>query len=950
MPGYCSPVRLSLERYRAHDEASPSTGVSVLEGSVVTVGTYTCSLEETDSGSIRLLGGKGANLGRLTRANLPVPRAFCVNTRAYQRFIETNSLLAPILGALEGLDYDDATAIDRSAVGIRQMIIAADTPADIDDAIRSAYAELASQLGEDMLVSVRSSATAEDLPGMSFAGQQDTYLNIHGVDCVLDHVKRCWASLWTDRAVSYRYRQGFRHEDVLLAVVVQEMFPSEVAGVMFTANPITSNADEIFLNTSWGLGEAIVSGRVNPDQYIIDKHSLAIKDKSLHDKLVMTVRREDGQGSVEVEVPEDIRSVETLPDEKIKELTEIGLRIEEHFGFPQDIEWGYSGGRFAILQSREVTAADIDFREGIEAWQTPAALAELTSERWVWSRAYSDELQTGPSTPIMYTFGQPHRIKTRLHAFEFLGIDDFAGYKPENYLDMPLFRWYGARAYYNTHFEREWLRIFIPPFARDDAALWPFPEEEREEIRNMPFNWWRFFRMLLKLEFSHPTRSLLGSTHYLYDNFEDWISHADAVWANYDIESATSAKELFLTLVQGRRENELDENVALPFNFYLYVLPHGLKKLCEMWCDDEEGRVFSCLIAGQHTPTSEQNIAVWELSRKLRQSPVLTELMKKDDSKEILESLEDSEDGRRFKADFDAFLGEFGHRGANERDPFHFRWGQKPEMVFPTLKPLLALGEEDGPKALEERLQERMLRTKAECLRKIRKQPAGSLKAAFFKWYLELVQDYFYYRDWERFQNDKDTMRLRPLLNKVGRMFVERNLMEDEEDVFFLGIQEVIAADDGKMSAEEVEVRVRARRRVYERYTHKEPPKYVRGWETFDDGQLPDDGQGLRGMAASSGVVTGRARVCRSLAEISRIEKNDILITTATDPAWTTVFSIIGGVVVETGGVVSHAVMISREYGIPCVANLTRACDLIPDGQMISVDGSNGRVIVHEAE
>jgi phosphohistidine swiveling domain-containing protein len=914
------------------------------------VGKYTNHLDEIDSGSLQLVGGKGANLGELVRAKLPVPQAFCVNTLAYQELIEANSLQAPILDVLVGLDYDDAPEIECRAVAIRKLIVDADTPAEIDGAIRSAYSQLESELGKDVLVSVRSSATAEDLPGTSFAGQQDTYLNIYGADAVVEHVKRCWASLWTDRAISYRNRQGFRHEDVLLAVVVQEMFPSEVAGVMFTANPVTSNPHEIFVNSSWGLGEAIVSGRVNPDQYIVDKDSLAIKEKSLQEKLVMTARREDGQGSSEVAVPADLRSGETLSDEQIKELSEIGLRIEAHYGFPQDIEWGFSGGRFAILQSREVTAADIDFHEGMEGWQTPVALAELTNERWIWSRAYSDELQTGPSTPLFYTFAQPHRIKTKLLALEYVGIDEFAGYKSENYNDMPLFRWYGARAYYNTALEKEWIRIFIPPFARDEVALLPFPEEQREEIRNMPFNWWKFAKMMVKLEFTHPTRSLLGSTHFLFDNFERWVDQANEVWDGYDIDSAGSMGELFMTLLKGREENQLDENVALPFNFYLYVLPHGLKKLCEMWCDDEDDQIFNALIAGQHTPTGEQNIAVWGLSRKIVASPVLMELMEKEDSKEILDSLADSEDGRRFKADFDEFLEEFGHRGANERDPVHFRWRQKPENVIPALKPLLTLSDADSPAAFEKRLNDRMLRTKDECLRKVRKLPVGSLKSAFFKWYLELVQEYFYYRDWERFQNDKDGMHFRPLLTGVGRMFVKRGLLEDEEDIFFLGIQEVVATDQGNMSVKDIAIRVRARRRVHARYTHKEPPKYVRGWETFDDDRLPDDGKGLRGTAASSGMITGRARVCRSLDQISTIEKGDILVTVATDPAWTTVFSIVGGVVVETGGVVSHAVMISREYGIPCVANLGEACDLIPDGRTITVDGSSGRVLIHEDE
>jgi pyruvate,water dikinase len=914
------------------------------------VDRYISKLNDVDSDSLSIVGGKGANLGELCQAGFPIPRAFCVNTLAYRQLIEKNSLAESLLALLDGLDYDDPAEIEACAGRIRQSILGADMPEDVEDAIRGGYAELEKELGPNGAVSIRSSATAEDLPGMSFAGQQDTYLNIHGLDAVLDHVQQCWASLWTDRAISYRHRQGVGNADVLLAVIVQEMFPSEVAGVMFTANPMTSDPGEILLNVSWGLGEAIVSGRVNPDQYILSKDSLEIKEKELHEKKVMTVRREEGQGSLEVEVPAENRALETLTDEKIRELARIGLEIEAHYLFPQDIEWGYAEGRFAILQSREVTAADIDLHEGMEAWQTPAARAELTKERWLWSRAYSDELQTGPSTPLMYTFAEPHRIKTKLLALEFAGIDEFAGYKSENYLDMPLFRWYGSRAYYNTALEKEWIRIFIPPFARDEIALLPFPEEERDEIKNMPFNYWQFFRMLLKLEFSHPTRSLLGSTHFLYENFENWVEHANRVWDDFDIESAGSVRELFMTLVKGREGNELDENVALPFNFYLYVLPHALRKLCEMWCDDREGKLFSRLIAGQHTPTAEQNIAVWELSRKIAKSPQLMKLMEKEDPREILDSLEDSEEGRRFQTELDEFLREYGHRGAPERDPYHFRWIQKKEMVFPTLKPLLHLGEDDSPGALEKRLHGRMLETKEECLRKVRKQPLGSLKAAFFKWYLELVQDYFYYRDWERFQNDRDGLHFRPLLTAVGRIFVERGLLRDEEDVFFLGIQEVMEVDAGNMNSKEIEIRIRARRRVYERYTHQEPPKYIRGWKKFDDDQLPDDGKGLRGMGASGGIVTGSARVCRSLDEISRVKKGDILVTIATDPAWTTVFSLIGGVVVETGGVVSHAVMISREYGIPCVANLSRACDLIEDGQKIAVDGTAGRVLLLDEE
>jgi pyruvate,water dikinase len=224
----------------------------------------------------------------------------------------------------------------------------------------------------------------------------------------------------------------------------------------------------------------------------------------------------------------------------------------------------------------------------------------------------------------------------------------------------------------------------------------------------------------------------------------------------------------------------------------------------------------------------------------------------------------------------------------------------------------------------------------------------GAFRSAFLKWLIELTQDYVYYRDYSRFWNDRTMSIPRDMYTAIARNFIARGLLTEEEDIFFLGNEEVVDVDEGRLDTRDVALRVRARRRVYEKYRHREPPKYIQGWRTFDDEHGPDDGLGLRGVAASSGVVTGRARVCRRLEEVSKVEKGDILITVATDPGWTTVFSFIAGVVVETGGVVAHAVMISREYGLPCVAHLAQACDLIPDGATITVDGTNGRVIVHQ--
>ena len=910
---------------------------------------FVTTLKDINSSSLALVGGKGANLGELVSAGLPVPMAFCVTTEAYRSFVEINGLQSSILKEIEGVDYEDFTDLEARAVRIRDSITSADMPAEIETQIRQSYAGLESELGEGLAVSVRSSATAEDLPGMSFAGQQDTYLGIQGADQVVANVQKCWASLWTDRAIAYRHKQGFEHGDVLLAVVVQEMFPSEVAGVMFTANPVTSNPNELFLNMSWGLGEAVVSGLVNPDQYIVDKRTKEITSKVINEKMVMTASRQDGCGSEEVEVPVDKRNAETLSKSQIKELVQIGLTIEEHYAFHQDIEWGYANGRFAILQSRDVTGADLDFSPEMESWQTPGAMATLYDERWVWSRAYSDEIQTGPSSPFNYGRLESGMTWLKWNMLELLEIDEFMGFKGEAIKDIPLYRQYGSRAYYNLAFERERIRCFIPPIARDEATLWPFPAEEREEIKNMPFNWPRFMWLMLKLHVTNPNISLIDTPQHCIQNQISWVKHINAAWEKIDYETA-SVKEILET-ENVNFEVDFGDNVTLAFTIYLYFLPQTLKAICEKALDDKDGKIFSNLYAGQHTKTSEENIAVWKLSRFIKNSKTLYELVtKEDDFEKILPALETIEDGAEFRVLFDEFIKTYGHRGGAERDPYHYRWYQKPSQVFYSIKPMLALDDESDPAKLEEEIHQRMLKTKEECIAKLRKRPFGSIQATAFKWFVELVQEYVHYRDYERFYNDEQYGRPRDYLVAIARKFIKRELMTEEEDIFFFTEFEILEIDAGNLSAKKIAKMVEARRRIYDRYSEKEPPKYIRGWEAFDDNALTDDGKGLRGIAASSGTISGRARVCRKLEEISKIEKGDILVTVSTDPGWTTIFSIIGGVVIEAGGVVAHAVMISREYGLPCVANLTEACNLIPDGAMITVDGTTGRVIIHDDE
>jgi len=906
------------------------------------------TLDQVTAEDLPEVGGKGANLGELMAAGVPVPAAFCITTEAYRRFLDKSRLLTPISEILHTIDYEDPAGIEASSSSIRTTLMAAPIPPEVEEEIAAAYAVLEGQVGAGVAVSVRSSATAEDLPGTSFAGQQDTYLHVCGAAPVIAAVKRCWASLWTGRAVAYRQAQGFAHESVLLAVVVQEMFPSEVSGVVFTANPVTSNPWEFFLNASWGLGEAVVSGQVNPDQLVVAKSSLEIVDRQVSDKLVMTVPHESGQGSATADVPEDLRTVQSLPDGLVRELCRIAQRIEDHYGFPQDIEWGYANGRFAILQAREITGANLDFGHDLETWKSPKALADMYDERWVWSRGYSDDVQTGPSTPSFYTYLQAGMTSLKSAALQMTWTEQYLDYTPDTFADFPYFRWYGARAYYNLTFERERIRRFIPPFARDDAALWSFPEHERAEIRNMPFDWNEFISLLWRLHHERYDVSLLGATQVVYDGLERWTDAEDAFWRAFDLKDA-SVEDIFTAQVASRKGSHFGENVVLPFTIYLFMLPAALKTLCATWLDDEDGTINNRLLAGLKTKTGEENNDVWRLSRTIRGSARLRELVETHTGEDVLAALDADDDGRRFRAELDGFLAKYGHRGGAERDAYHRRWRHAPGLVFQSIRPMLALGDDESPAHREARMHELMLATKAECRQRLQSQPLAALQVPLFDWLVSVVQDYLYYRDFERFYNDKTMSRSRDLYEAIGRRFVKAGLLGDTDDVFFLGRQEMLAVDRGMLTVRQIAARVRSRRRVYEKYSRQEPPKYIRGWQTFDD-EIYATGGGLRGIAASSGVITGRARVCRELSDISRLERGDILVTVATDPGWTTVFSIIGGVVVETGGVVAHAVMISREYGLPCVANLARACDLIPDGAVVTVDGTAGRVIVHDAE
>src|SRR5215203_757334 len=329
--------------------------------------TYTAWFDEIRKDDIALAGGKGANLGELSHAGLPVPSGFVVTTTAYDAFLEASGIKGEVVALASVPPTEDPAGFEEVAEGIRALFSGGKVPEEMADEIRAAYQEL-SEDGETP-VAVRSSATAEDLPGMSFAGQQETYLNVRGAEALLEGVKNCWASLWTARAMAYRARQGVDPATVSLGVVVQRMVKSEAAGVMFTANPSNGRRDQATISAAWGLGESVVSGSVTPDSIVVEKGSGRVLSRETASKDVMTVYSENG--TEQRPVPEARRRQPMLDDGAVAELARYGKRIEDHYGTPQDIEWALAGGEFFIVQSRPITALPEPMADPPTNWSVP---------------------------------------------------------------------------------------------------------------------------------------------------------------------------------------------------------------------------------------------------------------------------------------------------------------------------------------------------------------------------------------------------------------------------------------------------------------------------------------------------------------------------------------------------------------------------------------------------
>lgn len=883
-------------------------------------------------GDIATVGGKGANLGELFRAGLPVPPGFVLNTSAYRDFVDTNSLTAGILNAAAVPDGAPPQAYEDASRRIQGLFAQGAMPAPMADELRTAYQLLCRGSGGDMPVAVRSSATAEDLASASFAGQQDTYLNVSGADAVVAAAVDCWASLWTARAIAYRSREGIAPETVRLAVVVQLMVEADAAGVMFTANPSNGRRDQTMVSAAWGLGESVVSGTVATDDVVLDSVTGNVLERRTAEKKVMTVYA--GAGTSEEPVPLAQRGQVVLDDAAATMLAALGAIIQSHFGVPQDIEWALAGSEFFIVQSRPITSLPEPTGDIPTRWPVPYSGG-------MYFRASIVEQLPDPLSPLFADLidGSVTRSLNTL----IINAFGRSALRPGD-VALPTINGYAYYYYRNAGMWRLMGKSLgaVGRLARGKADL--------------GIKGWK--------EHSHP-RYAAAVAEWTYKPVPEMSGEELFAGASALLDAGTE----YYTAVQSIIPIAATSEIAFS-GFYTKLVQRA---------GDPPAQTF--LLGYDSEPIRAEkslyDLAAWTLAR-----PALAAAILETPSAEVAKWLDtgapagDPAGLSEWCSRFEAHLERYGHAVYN-LDFFNAVPADDPAPLLETVKFYFYLrGQGQYPyerQAATADRREQLARTTAARLDRAR-------RATFTK-LLHWAQRAAPVREDALADIGLAWPAMRRMLLELGRRLSASGVLAQPADVFWLRAQELRSAIDfglvdpptgsgneaaGEPSAVSITgvgrpVRadaVEERKMVWRGQRRATAPQLLPAnqWmqRTFASympaGSQDQTGDVISGVGASGGLVTARARNLAGPEDFSSMKPGEVLVARMTTPAWTSLFTMASAVVTDVGGPLSHSSIVAREYGIPAVLGTGVATQRIASGKLVRVDGDAGTVgLVQEA-
>jgi rifampicin phosphotransferase len=860
-----------------------------------TMGSYVLDFQEVDLRQVAAVGGKGAQLGELSRIDgVHVPAGFCVTTDAFRRIMAEAPSIDDRLDRLARVNPDDPEAIRTLSAEIRRILEGITIPDDLSAAITRSLA----RLGKRAAYAVRSSATAEDLPRASFAGQHDTYLNVVGPAAILEHISRCWASLFTERAVIYRLRNGFDHRKVYMAVVVQQMVVPQAAGILFTADPVTSNRKVISVEASFGLGEALVSGRVNADVF-------KVRDGEVVAKVIATkqlaIRASRTGGTHEEPIAPQWQHRPALTDAQVVRLAQLGRRIEAHFGRPQDIEWCRTDDDFQIVQSRPITTlfpipatddggnhvfvsvghgqmmTDAMKPLGISMWQ----LTALPPMYEAGGRLFVDVTQRLASP------------RSRASLLEVMGRGD------------PL-----MRDALETVLERDFI-----PLLPDEGQVSAPAGGAQPPIETDPA----------------IVTELIGRTQ----------ESVDALKRNIRTKSGSALLDFILADIQELRRILFDRTSHQVFMSAMEAT-WWLNEHLEAWLG-EKNAADILTQSVPHNVTSEMGLALLDVADVIRPHPEVVAFLHRVEDEGFLNELPKLPGGPEARDAIQRFLDKYGMRCVGEIDITRPRWSERPTTLVPVI---LGNVKNFEPGAGERRFEQGRLEAwtrEQELLKRLRALPDGAQKAEETKRKIDRVRTFIGYREYPKYgMVSRYFVYKQALLEEAGRL-VQTHVLRDKEDISYLTFQEL---HEVVRTNEMDDQLISQRKHAFRSYQALTPPRVLTSeGEVIAGTYRRDDvpAGALVGLPVSAGTIDGRARVILDIAQAD-LEAGDILVTAYTDPSWTPLFVAVTGLVTEVGGLMTHGAVIAREYGLPAVVGVEHATQLIRDGQRIRVHGTEGYV------
>jgi rifampicin phosphotransferase len=863
------------------------------------MGCYVLDLQEIDQTQVAVVGGKGAHLGELSRIEgIRVPAGFCVTTDAFQRIMAEAPSIDDWLDRLLHLKPDDREPISALSAEIRQIMEGIAIPDDLAAAITRPLA----RLGEQAAYAVRSSATAEDLPSASFAGQHDTYLNVVGPAAILQHVSRCWASLFTERAVTYRLWNGFDHRKVHMAVVVQRMVFPEVAGILFTADPVTSNRKVASVEASFGLGEALVSGLVNADVYKVRNGEVVAKAVGTKQ---LAIHASPAGGTQEQAIEPARQDQPALTDAQVVRLVEQGRRIEAHFGRPQDIEWCLVDDGFPIVQSRPITTL----------FPIPAA---GDGENHVYVSTGHGQMMTDAMKPLGLSF--------------FLLITPAPMYEAGGRLFVDVTQRLASPA------SRAGLLEVMgkgDPLIRDalETVL-----ERGDFIRSVPDE--------------GPGGSPAGGPPAPPAPIEtDPAIVAELIGRNQasvatlkgDIRTKSGAALLDFILADIQ---ELKRILFDPRSHQVFMsameATWSLNDQVQAWLG-EKNAADILTQSVPHNVTSEMGLALLDVADVIRSHPDVVAFLQHVEDEGFLDEMVKLEGGLDARDAILAYLDKYGMRCVGEIDITRPRWSERPTTLVPIILGNIKNFEPGAGERRFEQGRQEAQKKEQELLERLRALPDGERKAEEVKGKIDRVRTFIGYREYPKYGMVSRTFVYKQALLEEAERLVQGHVLREKEDIFYLTFAEL----HDVVRTNEVDDRlIRQRKDAFRSYEALTPPRVltsdgegIAGTYRRDD--LPAGA--LVGLAVSAGTIEGRARVILDMADAD-LEPGDILVTAYTDPSWTPLFVAIKGLVTEVGGVMTHGAVIAREYGLPAVVGVEHATRLIRDGQRIRVHGTDGYV------